>query len=276
MNYIQEIKSFNDWLILNPSVSSDDIVLWYALMNLNNMSGWQKEFTVAISTIIDRTRLSRSAIYRSRNKLVQLGRIKTRERSGNQCSVYEVIPFTSHKGTHNGTDNGTQDGTDQQSTPFVSPNGTQSGTQSGTQTGTQSETDNGIISKTKLNETKQGVDSKGAAAPIAPIKKMFIKPTLDELETFFLKELVRLEFPSNNLDDEAKDYADSYMNCYNANGWKVGKNAMKDWKAAATNWVHRDLKKLKEKNYATHKHVPAGAGVKSGISERRDQARANY
>lgn len=127
MNYVQEIKSFNDWLIINPTVTSDDIVLWYALMSLNNISGWQKEFTVAISTLVDRSRLSRSAIYRSRNKLVQMGRIKTKERSGNQCSVYELLPFVSHMGTQSGTQNGTQDGT-------------QAGTQSGT--------------INKLNETK--------------------------------------------------------------------------------------------------------------------------
>lgn len=138
MNYLQEIKNFNDWLIINPTVTSDDISLWYALMNLNNMCGWQKEFTVAISTIVDRSRLSRSAIYRSRNKLVQLGRIKTKERSGNLCSIYQIISFVSQSGTQSET---------------------QSGTQSGTQTGTQS----GTINKTKLNETKQSFS--GANAP---------------------------------------------------------------------------------------------------------------
>jgi hypothetical protein len=137
MNYIQEIKSFNDWLIINPSVSSDDIVLWYALMNLNNICGWQKEFTVAISTIIDRTRLSRSAIYRSRNKLVQMGRIQTKERGGNQCSVYEITPFSPN-----------------QTYVPVFPNGTQPGTHNGTQYGTQPGTQSGTIIKTKLKETK--------------------------------------------------------------------------------------------------------------------------
>lgn len=133
MNYLQEINSFNDWLIINPSVTSDDIALWYALMNLNNISGWQQEFTVAISTIIDRTRLSRSAIYRSRNRLVQMGRMITRERPGNQCSVYQLIPFTvSHMGTHNGTQYGTQ-----------------YGTQAGTQPGT--------IIQTKGKETKLNI-----------------------------------------------------------------------------------------------------------------------
>jgi hypothetical protein len=31
--------------------------------------------------------------------------------------------------------------------------------------------------------------------------------------------------------------ADKFWNHYQSNGWKVGKNAMKDWKAAAANWM---------------------------------------
>lgn len=157
MNYLHEIKSFNDWLIINPSVTSDDIVLWYALMNLNNLSGWQTEFTAAISTIMDRTRLSRSAIYRSRNRLVQMNRIRARERSGNQSSIYEILSFASQRDTLNGTHNGTQS----HDPPFVSPNGTHPGTQAGTQVGTQA----GTINKTKLDETKQEVSPAGPAPP---------------------------------------------------------------------------------------------------------------
>jgi hypothetical protein len=137
MNYIQEINSFQNWLILNPSVTSDDISLWYALMSLNNISGWQKEFTVAISTIRDRSRLSRSAIYRSRNRLVQLGRIRTKERSGNESSIYEIIPLS----------------TNQNYFP-VFQDGTQSGTHNGTHNGTQRGTQPGTIIKTKQDEKK--------------------------------------------------------------------------------------------------------------------------
>lgn len=69
-----------------------------------------------------------------------MGRIRTKERPGNQCAIYEIMPFASHPGT--------------QIDP-VSPNGTQSGTQPGTQSGTQAGTQPGTINKTKLNKTKQ-------------------------------------------------------------------------------------------------------------------------
>lgn len=35
---------------------------------------------------------------------------------------------------------------------------------------------------------------------------------------------------------------DSYYDFYTANGWKAGRNPMKDWKAAARNWARRGLK----------------------------------
>ena len=34
---------------------------------------------------------------------------------------------------------------------------------------------------------------------------------------------------------------DRFINYYTANGWMVGKNKMKDWKATVRNWVHRDV-----------------------------------
>ena len=34
--------------------------------------------------------------------------------------------------------------------------------------------------------------------------------------------------------------AERFVDYYTANGWKVGKNPMKDWKAAVRNWERKD------------------------------------
>jgi hypothetical protein len=78
-----------------------------------------------------------------------MDRIRARERSGNQSSIYQIISFASQRDTLNGTHNGTQS----HDPPFVSPNETHPGTQAGTQTGTQA----GTIIQTKGNETKQDI-----------------------------------------------------------------------------------------------------------------------
>lgn len=38
---------------------------------------------------------------------------------------------------------------------------------------------------------------------------------------------------------DAKEESEAFVNYYTSNGWKVGKNSMKDWKAAANGWLKR-------------------------------------
>jgi L-rhamnose mutarotase len=54
-------------------------------------------------------------------------------------------------------------------------------------------------------------------------RKVFIKPTIEE---------IKQEFPTFN--------ADYFFNYYESNGWMVGKNKMKDWKATVKNWMSKD------------------------------------
>ncbi len=57
--------------------------------------------------------------------------------------------------------------------------------------------------------------------------KRFTKPTLEEVKNYCNER--------NN-----KINAEYFIDYYEANGWKVGKNSMKDWKAAIRNWERRD------------------------------------
>jgi hypothetical protein len=62
---------------------------------------------------------------------------------------------------------------------------------------------------------------------VAPKRKSFDPPSEIEVQAFF-QTTVR------------PDLAESYYNYYLANGWRVGRNPMKDWKAAAKQWIARD------------------------------------
>lgn len=59
--------------------------------------------------------------------------------------------------------------------------------------------------------------------------KKFIKPTVEEIEKF------ANEFNLTNLDPQY------FYDYYESNGWMVGKNHMKDWKATAKNWNRRQF-----------------------------------
>lgn len=51
----------------------------------------------------------------------------------------------------------------------------------------------------------------------------FTPPTLEEVQAYCLER-------QNNVD------AERFIDYYTSNGWKVGKNSMKDWKAAVRTW----------------------------------------
>ena len=54
-------------------------------------------------------------------------------------------------------------------------------------------------------------------------KRGFVKPTIEQL-----KEYMR--------EQGMNDIAENWLNHYEANGWMVGKNPMKDWKASVRTW----------------------------------------
>ena len=55
----------------------------------------------------------------------------------------------------------------------------------------------------------------------------FVKPTVVEIYEYACEKL------SN---DDALKFTEKFHAHYEANGWKVGRNAMKDWKAAVRKW----------------------------------------
>ena len=66
----------------------------------------------------------------------------------------------------------------------------------------------------------------------------FKKPSLEELESY-AKEI------------EANFSVNHFFDYYEANGWKVGKNSMKDWRATMRMWKHRSQSEINKQN--THK-----------------------
>lgn len=81
---------------------------------------------------------------------------------------------------------------------------------------------------------------KDTKANKSPTKaKRFVKPTLSEIEQYCIER-------NNNVN------AEQFFDYYESNGWKVGKNSMKDWKAAVRTWErNRYDQSVKSKNSKT-------------------------
>ena len=74
------------------------------------------------------------------------------------------------------------------------------------------------------------LDTKANKSPTKA--KRFVKPTLSEIEQYCIER-------NNNIN------AEQFYDYYESNGWKVGKNSMKDWKAAVRTWERSEYRNVK-------------------------------
>lgn len=77
--------------------------------------------------------------------------------------------------------------------------------------------------------------------------KRFVPPSLIEIDYYFAEKGV--------IDHQ--EQAKRFFNHYESNGWMVGKNKMKNWKAAVSGWISRSL----EKNALTVSKKPEQEGA---------------
>ena len=66
-----------------------------------------------------------------------------------------------------------------------------------------------------------------------PTTKRFTPPSLEEVQAYCTER-------NNNVD------AERFINHYTSNGWMVGRNKMKDWKAAVRTWERSSFNNTKE------------------------------
>ena len=84
------------------------------------------------------------------------------------------------------------------------------------------------------NKEKNSIKKESAGAH----NKKFVKPTVEEVRTYCQER-------KNAVD------ANRFVDYYEANGWKVGRNSMKDWKAAVRTWERTESSKLHESRWQT-------------------------
>ena len=99
---------------------------------------------------------------------------------------------------------------------------------------------NGYQMETQVRLGKDSIDKDNnniiimSDKPTEP-KKQFKPPTFDEVQAYCLER-------KNSVN------AQKFIDHYTSNGWMVGKNKMKDWKAAIRTWEHNNNNKSSEVN----------------------------
>lgn len=91
--------------------------------------------------------------------------------------------------------------------------------------------------KTNYNDEERKETKQKEIEPKKEVKR-FIKPTLQEVKDYCTSR-------HNGLN------AEQFLDYYEARGWKIGKNSMKDWKAAVRTWEQRRTESLGYTNGVT-------------------------
>lgn len=101
------------------------------------------------------------------------------------------------------------------------PSGDKNVTPSSDKNVTPSSDENVTDNITSINSTS--IDNNNYVIVIGQKQKKFVKPSLKEISDYCKER-------NNDVNPER------FLNYYEANGWKVGRNNMKDWKAAIRTW----------------------------------------
>lgn len=76
----------------------------------------------------------------------------------------------------------------------------------------------------EVNKLNKGSNKEISSNELTKKVKKFIPPTVDEIEEYCRTSGYQID-------------VNHFCDHYESNGWKVGKNPMKDWRAAVRNWV---------------------------------------
>ncbi|XOV67566.1 MAG: transcriptional regulator [Fluviicola sp.] len=214
VNYIVQLNTAYSRLAEEEKITAAHLSLYWTLFQLWNMGKFLNPFSICRSETMKLARIgSKTTYYKTLKDLAKMGYIEYHASNnpmiGSQIKmiVFETsTPRVPHSGQHSNSPvkelSHNQDNSKDNLVPF-----------SGQQVVPSINNRNSKPIKQQTKKTE---------------KRNFSPPAIDEVKIFFL------ELKSNH------DQAEQFYNHFESNGWLVGGKAkMKDWKAAARNWVKR-------------------------------------
>ena len=92
------------------------------------------------------------------------------------------------------------------------------------------------LGKDRLDKFSVEEEKNAPAALPSPKRKVFQKPSLEDIKAYCKEAGYSVD-------------AQRFLDYYDSNGWMVGRNKMKDWKATVRSWASRDKKPKVERDY---------------------------
>lgn len=93
MDYIRQINAFENWNEYNE-LGPGAQLLWYKLMRVANLSGWQNELSISNTRLQSMTKSSEKTLINNRNQLIQSGLLQYKKRGRTKAGIYILIDLT--------------------------------------------------------------------------------------------------------------------------------------------------------------------------------------
>lgn len=199
--------NIQSWMINDYSLTGNKLTVYAFIYGFSQDD--QGCFYGSSSYIIESLKLGRSTVLEILKELEADGLLrKWQEKIDGRVTNCYSAQRPDPTANHNPSENDTSTESEPVRKPDVYPS--ESRTFTSTETGHKKEKNNKANNK-------------------APFATRFSPPTVEQVRAYFRERGVP---PA-----DAQTEADKFVDRYEANGWIVGKTKMKDWKAAARNWL---------------------------------------
>jgi virulence-associated protein VapD len=211
MDIYKLYRAFWDFAFENPEkIKPNEVAVYCFAIEHCNRLGWKKKFGFPTTMVMEAVGIKSYSVYRtSLIKLVDYGFIEMVESSRNQYSANIIALKENYKANSEAN----YEALDKALVKHVSKQ----------HQSTLQSIDS--IDKQVYNNTNLQVNNNTTL-------KRFTPPSISDVQSYCIER-------GNNIEPQ------KFINYYESIGWKVGKNQMKDWKAAIRNWESRDKAEAK-------------------------------
>ena len=219
VNYIQHLTGFFELIAKDSRLTTSHVSLYMALFQFWNLNRFQNPVSISRNEMMVISKIGSTNTYTKCLRELDMYNYIQYQPSFNPLKGSTVNLLNFDKGTSKGsghsTDKGSGHSSGQGSEMLVRPS---------------INNIKHINNKTRVRAKPQSRIPSGSGSPTPPKAKKnensFLKPHLEEIQKYFLEK------QSTPTD------AERFFNHFESNGWLVGgKTKMKDWKAAARNWI---------------------------------------
>lgn len=223
MNYIKHLAGFFDRVAADERLNPTHVSMYVSLFQFWNASRFQNPISISRNELMKVSKISAKATYhKCMKELNDFGYLKYMPSynpfKGSLVHLFNFQTGSEHPPDTHHTKNGT--GSEQAQEPYINSSN--------------------IINQTTTNLGKQaqkkdfqkvnglGKKEKSSAKKERNVIAMHeaISPSLEQVQEYFVSQ----KFPAME--------AEKFYNYFQSNGWLVGgRTKMKDWKAAAQNWM---------------------------------------